>query len=278
VRFVTPQYFRTLDVPLLRGRDVSESDTREQPFAVVVSDSLARRYWPNESPIGKRVKIADAERTIVGVVGDVRTRGLESRSEPQVYLPYRQVDDGAYVGYVPKELVVRTSGNAQSLVDPIRRIVQRADPEQPVSNVRTLSSIVDEETAPRVTQVRLLAALAVIALLIAAVGIHGLLTYSVARRLPELGVRRVLGAQEGEIVGLVVREGIVLAVIGIGIGVVVAYIAARGMGALLAGIRPGDPLTFVVASGLCLATVLAGSLRPALRAARVSPVTALRSE
>jgi len=278
MRFVSPQFFSTMQIPLLRGRDVAQSDTGKQPFVAVVSESMAKRHWPSQDPIGKTFKLAFAERTVVGVVGDVRVRGLEQPSEPQVYLPYQQVEDGGLIGYVPKELVVRTVATPDALVAPIQRIIRKADPEQPISNVRTVSAILADETAPRVTQLRLLGALAAIALLIAGIGIHGLLTYAVSRRSQELGVRRVLGAQGSEIVGIVMREGVVLAAIGIAIGMLVAYIAARGMGALLVGIKAGDPLTFAVASALCLATVLAGCLRPALRAAHVDPMTALRAE
>jgi putative ABC transport system permease protein len=278
MRMVTPQYFATLRIPLRRGRDVSDRDTLTQPLVVVVSESLVKREWPGEDPIGKVVKIAGEDRAIVGVVGDVRTRGLERQSEPQVYLPYRQQKDQDFINYAPKVLVVRTSGAPESLLAAIRRVVQHVDPEQPISNVNTLESIVEEETAPRMTQLRILGALALIALLIAGIGIHGLLTYTVSKRLPELGVRRALGAQVSGIIRLVLREGVVLAAIGIAIGVFFAYLAARGMSSLLAGVRPNDPLTFFIAALLCFATVLAGCLRPAFRAAHVDPMIALRSD
>lgn len=279
LRFVTPQLFTTLSIPLRRGRDVAVTDIDGQPFVAVVSESFAARHWPGEDPIGKRFNLAFSERTVVGVVGDVRVRGLERTSEPQVYLPYQQVEDGSLIGYIPKDLVVRTAGSgAGPLLPRIREIIASADPEQPISNVRMMSEIVDEETAPRVMQLRLLGALSAIALLIAGLGIHGLLTFTVSKRSQELGVRRALGAQGGDIVGLVLREGLVLASIGIVIGVAVAYAGARGMGALLFGVRPEDPLTLAVATMLCLVTAMAGCLRPALHAVRVDPLSALRSE
>ena len=278
LRFVTPELFSTLQIPLRRGRDVSDRDTAGQPFVAVVSESFAKRHWPSEDPIGRTFEVAFSERTVVGVVGDVRVRGLERPSEPQVYLPYQQVEDGGLIGYVPKELLVRTESPPESLIAPIQRLIRNADPEQPISNVRTMAAIVVDDTAPRVTQLRLLGALAGIALLIAGIGIHGLLSYTVSRRTQELGVRRVLGAQGSEIVGSVMREGVALAATGIAIGMVVAYLAARGMSALLVGVDAGDPLTFAVASALCLTMGLAGCLAPALRAARVDPLTALRAE
>lgn len=280
VRFITPRYFATLGIPMRRGRDVTETDSREQPFVAVVSESFTKRHWPNEDPIGKRFYLASKERTVVGVAGDVRVRGLERQNEPQVYLPYQQVVDGELTGYTPKDLVVRTAAPlvAGNLLPRIREIVKAADPEQPISDVRTMSEIVAEETASRVTQLRLLGAFAAIALLIAGLGIHGLLTFTVSKRSQELGVRRALGAQAGDIIGLVLREGLALALIGIVIGVAVAYAAARGMGALLSGVRPEDPLTIAIATALCLATAVAGCLRPAMRAARVDPLSALRTE
>lgn len=285
LRYLTPGYFASLGIPLRRGRDVAETDSRDQPFVAVVSESFVKRFWPNENPLGKRFHLAFAERTIVGVVGDVRVRGLERPSEPQVYLPYRQVDDGAIIGYIPKDLVVRTStpigegtGGLLPLVSKIRGIVKAADPEQPVSDVRAMAEIVEEETAPRVTQLRLLGALSAIALLIAGLGIHGLLTFTVSKRAQELGVRRALGAQTGEIFGLVLREGLALALAGAAIGVAVGYAAARGMGALLFGVRPEDPFTIAAAAALCLVTAVAGCLRPAREAARVDPLSVLRME
>lgn len=282
LRFVTPQFFATLGVPLLRGRDVAATDTRDRPYVAVVSASFARRHWPNADPIGRRFAVANDERTVVGVVGDVRVRGREQPSEPQVYLPAPQVADSAIVGYAPKELVVRTTGPAAAaaaaLLPAIRRAVRDADPEQPVSDVATLAEIVDGETAPRVTQLRLLAALSAVALLVAGVGIHGLLTYAVSRRSQELAVRRALGARAAGIVRLVVGEGLLLAAAGIAAGVALAYPAARAMGALLAGVRPVDPPTVAAVALLCLATAALGCLRPALRAARVAPLAALRAE
>jgi len=280
LRFITPRYFATLGIPLWRGRDVASADTRDQPLVAVVSESFVKRYWPNENPLGKRFNFAFDDRTVVGVVSDVLVRGLERTSQPQVYLPAQQMTDGSIIGYIPKDLVVRTAVplSTINLLPRIREIIRSADPEQPISNVRALSDIVAEETASRMTQLRLLGAFSAIALLIAGLGIHGLLTFAVSKRSQELGVRRALGAQGGAIVGLVLREGLVLALGGIVIGIGVAYAAARGMSALLFGVRPEDPLTIGLAAVLCLATAMAGCLRPALRAARVDPLSALRVE
>jgi putative ABC transport system permease protein len=195
-----------------------------------------------------------------------------------VYLPSSQVADSSLINYPPKVLVVRSTSGGAVLLPAIRRIVRAVDPEQPISDVRAMAEIVAGETAPRATQLRLLGVLSVIALLIAGVGIHGLLTFTVSRRSHEIGVRRALGEQAGSVVRRVLREGMVLALAGAGIGVVLAYITARAMGALLAGIRPNDPATIAAAAALCFATAVVGCIRPALRAARVDPMAALRGE
>jgi putative ABC transport system permease protein len=278
VRFATPQFFTALQIPIRAGRDVSETDGPDQPFVAVVSESFARRYWPNETALGKRFHVAFDDRTIVGVVADVRVRGREVDSEPQVYLPYKQQRDQSMVAYPPKDLVVRSSVPVTTLLPAIRRIVRAVDPQQPISNVRTMDQVVAEETASRVAQLRVLMVLAAIALLIAGVGIHGLLSFSVSRRSQELGIRRALGAQSGAIVGMVMREGVALAAVGIVAGVALAYLAGRAMQALLVGVQPGDPLTIIMAAAVCFGTVLLGCLRPAARAARVDPMAALRPE
>jgi predicted permease len=278
LRYVTPQFFTTLEIPIRAGRDVSEADAADQPFVAVVSESFARRHWPNESPLGKRFHVAFDDRTVVGVVADVRVRGRETQSEPQVYLPYKQQRDQSLVAYPPKDLVVRSSVPTATLLPAIRRIVKSVDPQQPISNVRTMDEVVAAETASRVAQLRVLAVLAAIALLIAGVGIHGLLSFSVSRRSQELGIRRALGAQSGAIMGMVLREGVALAAVGIVAGVGLGYLAGQAMQALLVGVRPGDPLTLFTASAVCFATVILGCARPAARAARVDPMAALRPE
>jgi predicted permease len=276
LRFATPGLFATLGVPLHRGRDISEGDTRDHPFVAVVSESFAQRQWPGQDPIGKRFGFALSDRTVVGVVGDVRVRGLEQTSEPQVYIPSGQVDDDSLIGYVPKELVIQSSIPAERWLPAVRRIIATADPEQPISEVRPLSEILADDTAPRRVQLRLLMILSTLALLIAGVGIHGLLSFAVAQRTQELGVRKALGAQSGTIVGMVLREGLSLALVGALAGVAIAIVIGRGMSALLFGLSPADPQTILAAVGLGLLTALVGCLRPALRAARIDPMTALR--
>jgi hypothetical protein len=163
--------------------------------------------WPNESAIGKEFTVAFGRRTVVGVVGDVRVRGLERQSEPQMYLPSRQKPDSTMGGYVPKDLVIRATVPTETLLPAVRRIILAVDPEQPISDVRSLTEIVAGETTSRVAQLRLVGVLSVLALLIAGVGIHGLLAFAVSQRSRELGVRRALGEQAGSILRRVLREG-----------------------------------------------------------------------
>jgi putative ABC transport system permease protein len=278
LRFTTPGFFQTLSIPLLKGRDVAETDRANQPYVAVVSASFATQYWPGQDPIGKRFEFALSERTIVGVVGDVRVRGLERTSEPQVYVPYGQVPDSSLVGYIPKSLVVRSSTSTSALLPAIRAAVNAADPEQPISDVRSLTEIVESVTASRSVQATVLAAFALIAFLLAGVGIHGLLSFAVASRRHEFAVRSALGARATAIVAMVMRQSVLLALAGIIPGILLAWAAGRALESLLAGVEPGDPATFTAAIGLCALMTLAGSLVPVLRAVRIAPATALRGE
>jgi putative ABC transport system permease protein len=278
LRFITPGFFATLGIPLREGRDVGDADTFDAPFVAVVSRSFADRYWPGESPLGHHFLFAFRDRTIVGVVGDIRVRGLERSSEPQVYLPPRQVPDGWLAFYDPKDLVVRSTAPAGSLLPAIRRIVADADPEQPISDVQTLSQVVEGDTAPRSVQADVLRAFAAIAVLLAGIGIHGLLSFTVSNREREIGVRIALGARAGDILRLILREGALLAGGGVLLGVALAYIAGRMLQSLLLGVSPADAATFLVATAVTLAMTLVGSLRPAVRAVRVDPMSAMRAE
>jgi len=278
LRYATPDFFRTLEIPLLLGRDISESDTDDRQFAAVVSQSFARRYWPDQNPLGRHFQLAFHDRMVVGVVGDVRLRGLEQMSEPQTYLPYRQVADGNLVFYAPEYLAVRFAGAPASLAPAIRRIIQAVDRQQPIAQVRTMEEIVELKMASRSVQVRVLVVFAGIAFLLAAIGIHGLLSFAVSQRFREIGVRMALGADTGDILRMVLRQGLWVAAAGVLPGLAIAYVAARGMQALLAGIQPGDAPTFLSAAGLCLLMTMLGSFLPALRAVRIDPMTAIRTE
>jgi ABC-type antimicrobial peptide transport system permease subunit len=219
-----------------------------------------------------------AERTVVGVVGDIMVRGVEQQSEPQVYLSAGQVDDGSIIGYIPKEMVVRGGGDPAALAGTIARIVRGVDAGQPVSNVQPLEGVVADQIASRAVQARLLGLLAALAVLLAGVGIHGLVSFTVSSRTRELGVRMALGAAPRDLLGLVVGQGARLMLAGLVPGVLLAYLAGRTLSALLASVQPGDPATFLSVTAVCAATAAAGCLAPALRALRLDPVAAIRSE
>ncbi|HEY1403021.1 MAG TPA: chromate transporter [Pyrinomonadaceae bacterium] len=278
IRFVTPDFFSTLQIPLRRGRDVSDRDSMTAPFVVVVSESLASRLWPGQDPIGQQLNVAFFDRMVVGVVGDISTRGLERSSEPQIYLPSQQVPDGGLPAFAPKDLVVHTAGNPASLAPALRHIIHEADPEQSISDVRPLEDIVLSETDSRRIQLRVLGAFTLIAFLLAAVGIYGLLSFTVSTRTQEVGIRLALGAKPRNILSMFLRQGLVLGVAGVVVGVPLAYLAARSMGALLFGVQPDDLLIYTGASLLVLLMTLLGSLGPAIRAARVNPAICIRSE
>jgi putative ABC transport system permease protein len=278
IRYATTGYFETMGIPIKRGRDIALSDTRDRQFVAVVSESFVRRYWPHEDPIGRHFTFAFADREVVGVAGDVRFRGLERVSEPQVYLSSQQVPDGAITFYTPKALALRIRGNPSALGSLVRNVIRSADSKLPITEMQTLTDLVDLETASRSVQVRVLAAFAAIAFVLAAVGIHGLLSFTVSQRTQEIGVRMALGAQSGDILSMVVRRGLMLAVAGVVPGVIVAYLAGRSMEALLAGVKPADTLTLASAVGLSVLMTVLGSLAPTIRALRVDPMTALRAE
>ena len=278
LRFVTPEFFSTIGIPIIRGRDVGDADTRDTTWVAVVSQSFADQIWPGQDPIGRQFFIAFRERTVVGVVGNIRVRGLEPASEPQVYLPARQVPDGGLVFYAPKDLVVRATVPIGTLVPAVREIIARADPEQPISDVRRLAEIVEAETAARRDQVRVLAGFAAIAFLLAGIGIHGLLAFAVSSRTREIGLRMAFGARSHEIVGMVMRRGMLLAAVGVLLGVGLAFAAGRALQAVLAGVNPADPETFAGAIMLAVVMTLLGCLLPAIRAVRVDPIAAIRTE
>jgi predicted permease len=276
LRFVTPDYFHTLGIAVRQGRDVSDADTNATRAVAVVSGSFADRFFPNQDPIGRRFNFAGVDREIVGIVGDVRMRGLTRTAEPQVYVPYRQVADRAWSWYAPKDLVVRSEGDPMLLVPSLRAIVQRADPSLPLSDIRTLEDVVGRETTPRVAQLRILGAFALIALLLAGVGLHGVLTWSVAARTVEIGIRVALGARRADIVSLIAIRALALTAMGIGAGIALAYGSGQVLQSLLAGVDPADTATIAAACALTLAMTMAVSIRPIVRAARVDPSAVVR--
>ena len=284
-RFVTPAYFDAMGIPLLGGRTFSMADSAQAQPVAIVSQAFVRNYLNGEEALGRTFSFFLAgERTIVGVVGDVKFRGLERNNEPQVYMPHQQQGDNRTMGYVPKDLVVRLdpdhSGreSMDALIPSIRRIVAKADPDQPISDVQPLATILEGETIGRVVQVRVLGAFAALSLLMAAVGLHGLLAFVVSARTREFGVRLALGARPRQILTQVAGQGLVFGLVGVTVGLAAAYAVARWLESVLAGVSPADVLTLSVASLVSLIMCGIGSLVPALRASRTNPREAIQAE
>lgn len=277
-RIISPGYFDTMGIPLLKGRPLTDQDTSTSPNVVVISETMARRFWPGEDPIGKRISAGRVEKPedwiqVVGIVKDVRQFELNADPKPQMYLSYRQADF-----FAPRDLVVKTDVDPASLAATVRKAVWEVDKDQPVSNIRTMEEILADSIARQRFSMLLLAIFAGVALVLAGVGIYGVMSYSVAQRTHEIGIRMALGAQTGAVLKLAVGYGMKLVVIGIVIGLIAAFALTRVMATLLFGVTATDPTTFTLISLLLVAVAALASYIPARRATKVNPIIALRYE
>jgi len=272
-RGVTPGYLQAMQIPLLQGRDFSPRDTATSPKVVIVNKTFASRYWPQENPVGKRVLLEGKEpHEVIGVVGDIRHSGLDVPTVPEIYVCYEQHP------YDDIVMAVRSKADFKSLSSQMRAQVASLDPELPVFNVRTMNQVLAESTSEPKFYTVLLAVFAVLALVLSTLGIYSIISYSVAQRRHELGIRVALGAQRSNVLKLVLGEGMVLAAIGILAGLFVAWAATRGLSSLLFGVQPDDPLIFVLTAVLLGIVALTASFIPAMRASRVSPMVAFRPQ
>jgi predicted permease len=279
VRYVTPGYFDVMGIPLVGGRPFDDRDALKGEQTAIVSETFGRQLWPDKLPLGRHFTLMRTDRTIVGIVGEVKLRGLEGRDEPQLYLPYSQQPDNSFMGYTPRDLAVRMTGARPgaeaALTSAIRQIVAKADPQLPISDVRPLSGVVESDTAARAVQARVLVAFAAVACVLAAIGLHGLLSFVVSTRTRDIGVRVALGARRRDILAMILLRGLKLAAAGAAVGIAVAYVAGRFVQSILAGIDPADTLTIAAAVLLSVLMTLAGSFFPALGAARTDAKRAL---
>jgi putative ABC transport system permease protein len=280
-RQVSAGYLEAIGTPLVRGRYLDRHDTETSQPVVVINAAMARKFWSGADPVGKRITMDDSDRpgrwlTVVGVVGDVRQMGLDVPARPEMYIPFRQIDSKPW--FAPRDLVVRTAGDPMAIVGDVKQVVRDADPTIPVSNIRTLDEVLDEEVASRRVGTTLMATFAAFALLLAVVGIYGVIAYFVTQHVPELGVRIALGAGTHDILRLVVVKGLRLALAGVTLGVVASLAVTQLMSSLLYGVKPTDALTFFAASGLLLCLALLASYLPARRATVVDPIVVLRAE
>jgi putative ABC transport system permease protein len=269
-RLVDWRYIPTMRIPLIAGRDFNEHDTAGSDMVMVVNEKMARRLWPNQNPIGQ-IAIVNGERRVVGVVGNVRHQTLEEEGGLEVYLPITQVSNGSV------ELVVRTKLPPKSVASSVRAALRSVEPALPTAEYQELGELVDRAVSPRRFMVMFLAAFALAALLLASVGIFGVVSYTVSQRTREIGIRMALGASAGQVQRHVMAQTIVLVSAGIVAGVAGAIVLARLMAALLYDLAPGDPMTFAVTIVVLLVVAATAGYLPALRASRVDPMSALRT-
>jgi putative ABC transport system permease protein len=275
---VSSNAIAAMQIPLLRGREFSESDTADSPGVVVVSQTMAKNFWPNEDAIGKRIRLPwepgnkIKERSVIGIVADIKQYGLDTANMPQLYVPVAQY---AAVGPV---LVVRTASNPSAAVPALRELIHSMDKDEAVSAVATYDELLADSIALRRFTMLLLGVFAGVAFLLAVVGIYGVMSYLVAQRTHEIGIRVALGAQTRDILQLTLGHGLQLALCGVAIGTVAALFSTRVIAGLLFGVRAADPLTFAGVACSLTVVALVACLVPALRALRVDPMVALRCE
>ena len=276
VRVADGGYFGTMGIPLLRGRNFADFEDAEPRHVVLVSESLARTHFPGEEPLGKRITVFMSENPvpteIVGVVGDVRYDSLTDQAEPTVYMPHPELT------YEFMTLVIRTSGEPAEMAPAVRRVISAIDPDQPVSDVRTMNQVMADTVARARFNTLLLGLFAGLATLLSAIGIFGVMNYSVTLRTREIGLRMALGAQPGRVLMLILRQGLLLTLVGIGIGLAGALALTRLMSSMLFGVDATDPATFAAIVALLALVSLVACYIPARRATRVDPLIALRYE
>lgn len=274
VRVVSTGYFRTLGIPLVSGRTFLPTDDANAMPVVVITRSMAQRFWPGEDPVGKRIEIAHRTpvwSTIIGVVGDVRQGGLDEEAGDAIYRPFLQV------GGVSMALFVRTTADSAQLGPALREAVREIDPEQSVSEIVTMEQVRSESTAPARLTATLLGLFSLLAFAITIAGLNGVIAYSITERTQEIGIRSALGAERVTLLGMVMRQGMTLVLLGLALGWAGALGGSRLVSSLLFGIQPSDPLTFLSASLVLLAFGAAACFFPARRAAFIDPMVALRS-
>nr|MBA3767276.1 ABC transporter permease [Acidobacteriota bacterium] len=275
----TPDYLRAMEIPTLKGRALSEQDGVNAPHVALLSETMARRFWPNEDPLGKRIRFLNSDpeekrpwKSVVGVVSDVKQKGLDAEGTMQFYLPLAQQPSSAMT------LVVRTAAAPSTMIAPVRREILALDQDQAAFNIATMDQLRAESTALRRFSMSLLALFAGVALTLAAVGIYGVIAYSVTQRTHEIGIRLALGAETRDVLKLVVGQGLKLAVLGVGLGLIAAFALTRVLSSLLYGVSATDPVIFTSLSLLLAVVALLACLIPARRATKVDPMVALRYE
>jgi predicted permease len=272
----TSEYFEALRIPVRGGRLFSPADRDSAPLVAVVNDLLAERAWPREDAVGRSITVNMQGRwrtmQVIGVVGRVRHDGLDADARPEVFLPYAQFPFGSMT------FVVQTSADPAAVISALKARIWNVDPTLPVYDAATLDSLVSQSLAPRRFVMQIVTSLSGLAFLLAAIGIYGMLSFSIAQRTGEIGLRLAMGASTSTIMRMVIREGMTLAAAGVAIGLVAALAMRRGISALLYGVSPADPLTLAGTTALLLVVALMACYLPARRATAVDPLAALRAQ
>jgi putative ABC transport system permease protein len=273
----SPGYFSALGTPLLRGRDFLESDTATSPPVAIVNRTMADRYWPGTNPIGKQVgvPIHAFNMTVIGVVADVKHLSMRETPGPEIYVPFTQKP---WPSMSTMHVAVRTSGDPAKATAALRAAIAAVDPDVPLANVATLSTIVGDAVAQPRFSMYLLGAFGGIAALLACIGLYGAVSYAVAARVQEIGIRLALGATPAEVLKMVLRQGLRVTTAGIAIGLVAAVASGRAVAAFLYGVEPTDPLTYVAVAAALLAAGCLACYLPARRATRIDPMSAMRAD
>lgn len=269
-----PNYFETMGIPLLQGRTFGNEDQLHSPTALIINQTMANRFWPNQDPLGKQIKFVEDNSvgTIVGVVGDAKHFLVEEEQRPQLYVPYSQ-DPGIF-----GTLVMRTSVEPMSLAEQVRQAVWKVDPDQPMWKIRTVESLVDRSVADRKFLMALMGIFAGLALVLTILGLYGVITYLVNQRTQEIGIRMALGAQVGHILTMVLKQGMLLVLSGVALGLGASWLLTRWLTSLLFQVTATDPIAFIGISLLLVVVALLACYLPARRATRVDPLKALRYE
>ena len=276
IRIIDPNYFHAMGILIQAGRPFAETDSTDAPRVMVINENMARRFWPDEDPIGKRVTMKDwgppLTGEIVGIASDVKANGLDSETRPMIYWPYPQFPT------IFNSIVVRTEGDPLSLVGAIKSQIWSVDPAQPIASVETMEKVLADSVAPRRFNMLLIGIFAALALALAAIGIYGVISYTVSQRTHEIGIRMAMGARGSDVLKLVVGQGMTLALAGVVVGLAAAFGLTRLMSSLLFGVSPTDAVTFALIATLLAGVALVACIVPARRATKVDPMVALRYE
>jgi putative ABC transport system permease protein len=283
---VSSDYFHVMSIPLRQGRGLTDQDDKNSPWVVAINETMARTFWPNQNPIGQIITLhtapSEKPREIVGIVGDVRQLRLAREPVPEIYAPYpqqpAQCPPGLDETRLHKSVILRTRVLSKSLIENLHNTLTDIASDSPVFGITSVQQLVTNSAKSTSFFSQLLGAFAVVALLLAAIGIYGTIAYSVSERTREIGVRIALGAQPRQVLTLVLNQGLILALVGIAIGLVVSFVATPVLSSVLYGVTAHDPMTLVIVALLLIAVSLLAAFIPGLRATRVDPIVSLRCE